>query len=38
MYKIYNSLALPYLQELFQMLDVNLDNTASNLRYVTHKN
>ena len=29
MYKIYNNLALVYLQELFQMRDVNLDNTAS---------
>ena len=38
MYKIYNNLAPTYLQELFQMRDVNLDNTASNLRSVTHKN
>ena len=38
MYKIYSNLAPTYLQELFQMRDVNLDNTASNLRYVAHKN
>ena len=38
MYKIYNNLAPTYLQELFQMRNVNLDNTASNLRSVTHKN
>ena len=38
MYKTYNKLASTYLQELFQMRDVNLDNTASNLRSVTHKN
>ena len=38
LYKIYNSLAPTYLQELFQMRDVNLDNSASNLRSVTHKN
>ena len=40
MHKIYNNLAPTYLQvlELFQMRDVNLDNTASNLISVTHKN
>ena len=37
MYKIYNNLAPTYLQELFQMRDVNLDNTASNLRSVTQE-
>ena len=38
MYKIYNNLAHTYLQKLFQMRDMNLDNTASHLRSVTHKN
>ena len=34
----YNNLAPVYLHELFQMRDINLDNTASNLRSVAHKN
>ena len=38
MYKVYNNLAPTYLQELFQMRDVNHDNTASNLRSVSMKN
>ena len=38
MYKVYNNLALIYLHELFQMRDVNLNNTASNVRSVAHKN
>ena len=38
MYKVYNNLAPVYLHELFQMRDINLDNTASNLRSVAHKN
>ena len=38
MYKVYNNLAPTYLQELFQMRDVNHDNTASNLRSVSRKN
>ena len=38
MYKIYNNIAPVYLQELFQMRDINLDNTTSNLRSVAHKN
>ena len=38
MYKVYNNLAPIYLHELFQMRDVNLNNTASNLRSVAHKN
>ena len=29
MYKVYNNLAPVYLHELFQMRDINLDNTAS---------
>ena len=37
-YKVYNNLAPTYLQELFQMRDVNHDNTASNLRSVSRKN
>ena len=37
LYKIYNNLAPTYLKELFQMRDVNLDNTASNLRSVTQE-
>ena len=36
--KVYNNLAPIYLHELFQMRAVNLDNTASNLRSVAHKN
>ena len=38
MYKIYNNIAPVYLQELFQLRDINLDNTTSNLRSVAHKN
>ena len=38
MYKFYNNLAPVYLHELFQMKDINLDNTTSNLRSVAHKN
>ena len=38
MYKVYNNIALVYLHELFQMRDINLDNTTSNLRSVAHKN
>ena len=38
MYKIYNNIAPVYLHELFQMRDINLDNTTSNLRLVAHKN
>ena len=35
---MYNNLAPVYLLELFQMRDINLDNTTSNLRSVAHKN
>ena len=38
MYKVYNNLAPNYLQELFHMRDVNLNNTASNLRSVAQNN
>ena len=38
MYKVYNNIAPVYLQELFQMRDINLDNTTSKLRLVPHKN
>ena len=38
MYKVYNYLAPSYLQELFHMRDVNLNNSASNLRSVTQNN
>lgn len=38
MFKIYNNLAPVYLHELFQMRDINLDNMASNLRSVAHRN
>ena len=38
MCKVYNNLAPIYLLELFQMRDVNPNNTASNLRSVAHKN
>ena len=38
MYKVYNNIAPVYLHELFQIRDINLDNTASNLRSVAHKN
>lgn len=38
MYKVHYNLAPSYLQELFQMRDVNLDNTTCNLRSVTQKN
>ena len=38
MYKVYNNLAPNYLQELFHIRDVNLNNTASNLRSVAQNN
>ena len=38
MYKVYNNLAPNYVQELFHMRDVNLNNTASNLRSVAQNN
>lgn len=38
MYKVHNNLAPSYLQELFQMRDVTIDNTASNLRSVSQMN
>ena len=38
MYNLYNNLSLAYLQELFQMRDVNLDITVSKLRSVSRKN
>ena len=38
MNKVYNNLAPYYLQELFHMRDVNLNNTASNLRSVAQNN
>ena len=38
MYKVYNNLAPNYLQELFHMRDVNLNNTASSLRSVAQNN
>ena len=38
MYKVYTNLAPVYLNELFQMRNINLDNTTSNLRSVAHKN
>ena len=38
MYKVYNIVAPNYLQELFHMRDVNLNNTASNLRSVEQNN
>ena len=38
MYKVCNNLAPSYLKELSQMRDVNLNNTASNLRSVRQKN
>ena len=38
MYKVCYNIALSYLQELFQMRDINLNNTASNLRSVRQKN
>ena len=37
MYKVYNNLEPVYLHEMFQMRDINLDNTASNLQSVAHK-
>ena len=37
-YKVRKNLAPSYLQELFQMRDVSLNNTASNLRSVRQKN
>ena len=38
MYKVYNNLAPVYLHERFQMGDINLDNTTSNLQSVAHQN
>ena len=38
MYKVSNNLAPVYLHELFQIRDIKLDNTTSNLWSVTHKN
>ena len=38
MYKIQNNLAPAYLNEMFLMRDITLNNTASNLRSVTNKN
>ena len=38
MHKVYNNLAPNYLQELFHMRDVNLNNTPSNLRSVAQNN
>ena len=38
MYKIQNNLAPAYLNDMFLMLDITLNNTASNLRSVTNKN
>ena len=38
MYKVYNNLAPSHLQESFHMIDVNLNNTASNLRSVAKNN
>ena len=37
MYTVYNSLAPSYLHELFQMREVNLDSTLSNLKSVANK-
>ena len=37
MYKIYNNIAPGYLHEMFQMRNVNLDSTLSNLRSVANK-
>ena len=37
MYKIYNNLPPSYLHELFQMREVNLYSTLSNLRSVANK-
>ena len=37
MYNIYNNLAPSYLHEMFQMRNVNLDSTLSNLRSVANK-
>ena len=38
MYKVYNNLAPSYLQELFHMRVVDLNNTTSNLRSVSQNN
>ena len=38
MYKLYNNIAPVYLHELFQMRDIKLHKTTSNLRSVAHKN
>ena len=36
--KVYNNLAPTYLQELFQMRDINLESIVSNLRSVSRTN
>ena len=38
MFKVYNNIAPSYPQELFQMRDVNINNTTSNLRSVAQSN
>ena len=38
MFKVYNYIAPSYLQELFHMRDVNINNTTSNLRSVAQNN
>ena len=38
MYKVHNNIAPSYLQELFHMRDINLNNTASSLRSVAQHN
>ena len=38
MYKVYNNIAPSYLQEFFQMEDLNNDNATSNFRSIAHKN
>ncbi|MCG8112744.1 MAG: reverse transcriptase domain-containing protein [Candidatus Thiodiazotropha taylori] len=38
MFKVYNNLTPEYIHELFQMRDLDIDNTTSNLRSVAHKN
>ena len=38
MYKVHNNIAPSYLQELFHMRDINLNNTVSNLRSVAQHN
>ena len=38
MYKVHNNIAPSYLQELFHMRDINLNNTVSSLRSVAQHN